>query len=235
MIGRVLALESSGLLAGAALVDGERLLGEIALDTRSSRTEHLLVAARRLLDDLGIAVADLDRIAVSEGPGSFTGLRVGMAAALGLALGSGRHVVPVGSLEVLAYPWRLLDGVIVTVSGLRRGQVYYAAFRWDGVRFRTLIPPVSAPLEAMFERCKSLEAERLLFVGDALDSLAESIVPQLGGRALPVSADSPRASSLARLGQDPERPAWIGEDLEGRTPRYLRDADARRPGPRTRA
>ncbi len=230
----MLALESSGLLAGAALVDGDRLLGEIALDTRTTRTEHLLVAARRLLDDLGLGIGDLDRVAISEGPGSFTGLRIGMASALGLALGSHLPVVPVGSLEVLAYPWRLLGGIVVPVSGLRRGQLFFAGYEWTGTRFHPAIEPVCAPIDAMFERCGSLQAERFLFVGDALDSLAGSILSRLGGRALPVSADPPRASSLARLGQDPDRPVWTGNELEGRTPRYLRDADARKPGPRTR-
>jgi tRNA threonylcarbamoyladenosine biosynthesis protein TsaB len=233
--GRVLALESSGVLAGVALTEGDLLLGEAALDTRRSRAEHLLALAGRLLDDLGLQVGDLDRLAISEGPGSFTGLRVGMASALGMAVGSGLHVVPVGSLEVLAYPWRLCDGVIVPVSGYRRGQLYFTALRWDGVRFAHLLEPVSAPLETMFERCSSLEAERLLFVGDALDSLAGLIRSRLGDRAGRISADPPRASSLARLAQDPDRPAWTGAELEGRTPRYLRDADARKPKPRPRA
>ena len=233
--GRILALESSGALVGAALVDADRLLGEAALDARAARTEQLLRIAQRLLDDVGATIEGLDRLAVSEGPGSFTGLRVGMAAALGLALGSGLGVVPVGALEVLAYPWRHLEGVVIPVSGLRRGQLYFAALHWDGQRFVHLLEAQSAPVEEMFARCESLQAEPLLFVGDALDSLAGSMPSHLGNRASPVSSDPPRASSLARLGQDPGRPVWTGLELEGRSPRYLRDADARKPRPRTSA
>jgi tRNA threonylcarbamoyladenosine biosynthesis protein TsaB len=217
------------------VLEGDRVLGEAALDTRRAQTEHLLLLVRRLLDDLAIEAGSLDRIAVSEGPGSFTGLRVGMAAALGLALGTGLPVVPVGSLEVLAYPWRLGEGIVIPVSGFRRGNLYYAAFRWEGLRFRPLLEPASSPLETMFERCGSLQAERLLLVGDALDSVAGMIRPRLGERACPISADPPRASSLARLSRDPCRPAWTGTELEGRTPQYLRDADARRPIPRPRS
>jgi tRNA threonylcarbamoyladenosine biosynthesis protein TsaB len=202
----------------------------IAAKRRSTRarTGPWLLPRAPALDDAGLAVSDPDLIVVSGG--SFTGLRVGMAAALGLALGSGLPVVAVGSLEVLAYPWRFAGGVIVPVSGLRRGQIYFAVLV-VGERLR--IHPAARSTESFFEQCGSLQAERLLFVGDALDFLAGLIPPGLGGRACLLSSDPPRASSLARLAQDPERTAWNGTDQEGRTPRYLRDADARKPGPRS--
>jgi tRNA threonylcarbamoyladenosine biosynthesis protein TsaB len=232
---RTLALESSGALAGVAVVEGDHLLAEAALDARRARTEQLLLLAQRVIEDLGMTIGDLDRIALSVGPGSFTGLRVGMAAALGLAIGSDLEVVPVGSLEVLAYPWRSMGGVVIPVSGLRRGHLYFAGLRWDGRRFDPLLEPVSAPLETLFERCDSLSVERLLFVGDALDSLAGMIPSRLGERAWLASSDPPRASSLAFLSRDPDRERWAGTDLEDRAPRYLRDADARKPRPRAGA
>jgi len=229
---RILAFEGSGAAAGVALLDQARIAGESAVDTRRARTELLLELARRLLEDTGLAVSDLDRLAYSEGPGSFTGLRIGLAAVLGLSIGAGTPVVPVPSLEVIAYPWRGLGLPILPLTGHRRGQVYNAALRWDGRRFETLAPGASLALEALLERCANLPSERLLFVGDAVDSLAESIRARFGERAVCIASGSPRASDLAWLACDPDRLEWRGHDLEGRSPRYLRGADARRPPPR---
>lgn len=233
--GRTLALETSGLLAGVAVTEDGALLGESSLDTRRAPTEHLLVNVRRLLDDLGLAIADLDRIAYSEGPGSFTGLRVGMATALGLAIGADLPLVAVPTLEVLAFPWRTLTIPLIPLSGHRRGLVYQAAYLWTGERFDCLLDPASVPVAEMLDRCGSLTAPRLLFAGDALDSLAEAIHNQFGEKALFAPREPARAAAVAALAADPGRPEWTGMEREGRTPLYLRDADARRPKPRIHA
>lgn len=227
--GCILALETSGILAGIAVSSAGRLLGETALDSRRSRTEMLLESARRLLNDLGLTPGELDRIAYDEGPGSFTGLRVGMAAAIGLAAGAGCPVVAVPSLEVLAYPARLHGLPVAVLSGFRRGQVYAAAYAWDGVRLAPLLAPASLPLEDALGRFATPSGEPLLFVGDAIDSLAEPIRHRLGARAVIGPVEPARAAHLAALAADPGRTEATGRSLEGRTPRYLRDADARKP------
>jgi len=226
--GRTLAIEASGSLAGVALDENGRLLGEASVDTRCARAELLLEMTRRLLEDLGLAPTDLDRVACSEGPGSFTGLRVAMASAFGLAAGAGVPVVPVSSLEVLAYPWRWSDEPIVVLSGHRRGQVYTAAYRWTGERFCPLITPSSQRETVILEQAAMLAGSRLLFVGDALDSLAGPIRSRFGERAVLHSGGPARAADVARLATDPARSEWAGRMLEGRTPCYLRDADARK-------
>src|SRR5712691_7319002 len=83
---KVLALESATLSGGAALVDGERLLGEVTLDIAVTHSERLMAAVDRLVADCGLSPHDLDGLAVSIGPGSFTGLRVGIATVKGLGL-----------------------------------------------------------------------------------------------------------------------------------------------------
>jgi tRNA threonylcarbamoyladenosine biosynthesis protein TsaB len=227
--GRLLAFETSGFLAGVAVAAGGRILGEVALDTRVSRTEVLLESLRRLLEDLRIAPGDLDRVVYDEGPGSFTGLRVGMAAALGVAYAAGCPVIAVPSLEVLAYPHRLSGVPVVALSGHRRGLVYGAVYEWSGAAFLPRIEPGSFPVEDALDRLSCLPGERLLFVGDALDSLAEPIRLRLGSRAWIGPVEPARAAHLAALGMDPDRAVGAGRSLEGRTPRYLRDADARKP------
>lgn len=230
--GRVLAFDTSARLAGVALAEDGRLVAESALDTRRAPTEMLLSLARRVLEECGLEAGDCDLFAYSEGPGSFTGLRIGMAAALGLAAGTGRPVVAVPTLEVLAFPWRFLRQPIIPLSGHRRGHVYAAAYRWRLDRFEELMEPASYSEGALDERIGLLSADRLIFVGDALDSLAEWIRSRWEGRASVGGPEPPRAASVAMLALDPERELWQGNGLEGRTPRYLRDADARKPGPR---
>ncbi|OGL00325.1 MAG: tRNA (adenosine(37)-N6)-threonylcarbamoyltransferase complex dimerization subunit type 1 TsaB, partial [Candidatus Rokubacteria bacterium RIFCSPHIGHO2_02_FULL_69_13] len=83
---RVLAVETSTLAGGAALLDGARVVGEYRLDIRLTHSERLMVAVDRLLGDAGWTPHDLEGLAVAVGPGSFTGLRIGLAAVKGLAL-----------------------------------------------------------------------------------------------------------------------------------------------------
>jgi tRNA threonylcarbamoyladenosine biosynthesis protein TsaB len=228
--GRTLAIESAGELAGVAVDQDGRLIGEAAIETRHARTELICDLARRLLDDLGgLAVSDCDRISCSDGPGSFTGLRVGMAAAIGLAMGANLPLVVVPTLEVHAWPWREIGDPIVVLSGRRRGQVYAACFVWGSERFASVLDPASRGEAEVFALLPGLPGGRLLFVGDAIDSLAEPIRAVMGVRAALVPSGSPRAAAVARLATDPARPEWVGVELEGRTPRYMREADARRP------
>ncbi len=230
--GRTLAIESSGEIAGIAIDEDGRLLGESAIASARARSELLLDLACRLLADLDLSVCDCDRIACSDGPGSFTGLRVGMAAAIGLALGASIPLVAVPTLEVHAWPLRGSGEPIVVLSGRRRGQVYSACYEWNGERFDPLLTAASRPEEEIVPALSGLPAPRLLLAGDAIDSLAEQIRASLGRRAVPVSTGPPRAASVARLAADPARSEWSGAQLEGLTPRYLREADARKPRPR---
>src|SRR6266581_3302159 len=86
---KLLGVESATLSGGVALLDGDRLLGEITLNIAITHSERLMSAVDRLLADCGLAPADLDGLAVSVGPGSFTGLRVGLATVKALAAGAG--------------------------------------------------------------------------------------------------------------------------------------------------
>lgn len=230
--GAVLAIESSGALAGIAVADAAgRVMGEAALDTRHSPTEMLLTLGARLLGDLGLEVRDLGLIACSEGPGSFTGLRVGMAAALGLAAGADKPLVAVPTLQALAYPWRNAGEILAPVSGLRRGHLYGSVLAWQDGRFVARLRAGSYPVEDFLGSCLSLGAPRLHFLGDAVDSLRERIWTALPGSVL-LGCEPARAAHVAELAIRGGLPRWTKRDLEGRAPQYLRDADARRPAPR---
>ena len=129
-----LALESAAAVASVALTEDGRTLAELTLDNGNTHSETLLPMADMLFRLTGRTLADVDLFAVSVGPGSFTGIRIGAATVKGLAFGSGKCCLGVSSLEVLAYGLRGQDGLICPVLNARRRQVYTALFRSDGGR-----------------------------------------------------------------------------------------------------
>jgi len=133
---RVLAVETATLAGGAALLDGDRVVGQYLLDVQLTHSERLMVAIDRLLADAAWGPEHLEGLAVSVGPGSFTGLRIGISAVKGLAFGLSIPVAAVPTLDAMAaaLPW--VDLPVCAVLDARRGEVYAAFYRWDGARMR---------------------------------------------------------------------------------------------------
>jgi len=132
---RVLAVETSTLSGGAALLD-ERVVGEYMLDVRVTHSERLMTAIDQLLGDAGWTVRDLEGIAVTVGPGSFTGLRVGLSTVKGLALALAIPVAAVPTLDAMAamLPYAALP--VCPVLDARKREVYASLYRWDGLGMR---------------------------------------------------------------------------------------------------
>ena len=129
---RVLAVETSTLAGGVALVDGDRLVAEYVLDVSVTHSERLLATVDRVLADARWTPRDLEGLAVSIGPGSFTGLRIGVSTVKGLALALGLPVAAVPTLDAMAaaVPWTALP--VCPVLDARRGEVYASLYRRDG-------------------------------------------------------------------------------------------------------
>jgi tRNA threonylcarbamoyladenosine biosynthesis protein TsaB len=129
---RLLALETATLAGGAALLDDGRLVGESRLNIALTHSERLMAVVDRLLLDCGWDVRSLDALAVSIGPGSFTGLRVGAATVKGLALALEIPVAPVPTLDALAATLPFADAPVCPLLTARRGEVYGSLYRWTG-------------------------------------------------------------------------------------------------------
>ena len=125
---RILALESSAVAASACIQEDGKILGEFYSNTRQTHSQTLLPMVRTLLRDTGTQVKDLDLLAVSAGPGSFTGVRIGVATVKGLALGADKPCIGVSTLEAMAWGARALGGRLCCVMDVRAGQVYNALF-----------------------------------------------------------------------------------------------------------
>jgi tRNA threonylcarbamoyladenosine biosynthesis protein TsaB len=161
---RLLALETATLAGGAALLDDGRLVGESRLDIALTHSERLMAVVDRLLQDCGCDVADLDALAVSIGPGSFTGLRVGVATAKGLALALEIEVAPVPTLDALAATLPFADAPVCPLIAARRGEVYCSLYRWTGSRMERQWDYLALPPEAAVAR---LDAP-VIVLGDGL-------------------------------------------------------------------
>lgn len=133
---RLLAVETSTLAGGVALLDGERLRGEYLLDVRATHSERLMPAIDRLLADAGWSPGDLTGLAVAVGPGSFTGLRIGLSAVKGLALALGIPIAAVPTLDAMAAALPFAGLPVCPVLDARKGEVYCSLYRWDGTAMR---------------------------------------------------------------------------------------------------
>ena len=120
---KILAIDSTALVASVAICEDEVLLGEVTLNNGNTHSETLLPTVEFLLSHLSLTRDDIDLFALSEGPGSFTGVRIGAATVKGLAFGTRKPCVGVSTLEALAYNLRSHDGLICPVMNARRKQV----------------------------------------------------------------------------------------------------------------
>ena len=229
----LLALETSGALPSVALLRGDELLGERRAPAGRPGSERLLAALDRLLRAAGVAVRDLDAFAVAAGPGSFTGLRVGIATLKGLAFGSPAPVAAVGTLAALALRAPRSRDPVVAVLDARRGEVYAAGFARAG---EELEPEGLAEGLYSPEELAALLPSRCVLVGDGVAVCGAPLRAALGRgvRCVPPPRGRPRAREVGALGLRLLR-RGLGVDAADLVPRYLRRAEAevRRTGERT--
>lgn len=194
---RLLTIQTATPAGSVALTDDSRLLGELFLDVRRPHGSWLLGAVHQLLEAGGMTVSDLDGFGVTVGPGSFTGLRVGLATVKGLALATGKPIAGVSTLRTLALQAPHAAFPVCAVLDARKKEVYAATFSWaDGVPWpdgpeRVLLP------ENLLAELKG----PTLFVGDGAGAYRTLIARQLGERAhfLPAHYAPPRAAHAALL------------------------------------
>ena len=162
---KLLAIESSAKAASVALVEDGRLAAQNFQHAGLTHSRTLLPMLHSLLDGLGVGVADIDKIAVAHGPGSFTGLRIGVATAKGLAFAAEKPLVGVSSLEAMAHQAKHLGpGLITPVMDARREQVYNALFRTEGTSLVRLTEDRAIAIEDLFAQTDY--AGPYLLVGD---------------------------------------------------------------------
>ncbi|MBQ7034037.1 MAG: tRNA (adenosine(37)-N6)-threonylcarbamoyltransferase complex dimerization subunit type 1 TsaB [Clostridia bacterium] len=159
----ILAIESSAQSAGAAVLYGDTLLSEQFVNNGLTHSQTLLPLIDAALSAAGKRIGDMDAVAVSAGPGSFTGVRIGMGTAKGLALGADLPLIPVPTLLGLAHNAAAFGGVIVPIMDARRGEVYTATYYAEGGALEEITPMRAMSLSQLLT-----ELDTALFVGDGV-------------------------------------------------------------------
>ena len=196
----ILSIDSSTPVAGIAVSDGMQLLGEITLNTKNTHSEKLMPLVKHLLDELALSVNNLDAIAVTQGPGSFTGLRIGMATAKGLAQGAGKKLIAVPTLDCLAQNLLHYPGIICPIMNAQKKQVYTAIYRSGRDKLERLSDYQAIAVEQLAAQLKELK-EDIWFVGDGVAAFADMFQELLGDACRFADGHNilPRAGALAML------------------------------------
>ena len=173
----ILAFETSAKAGSVALADESRLLGESYCNTGLTHSQTLMTMAEDLLKNCGYTPKDVTAVAVAAGPGSFTGVRIGVAAAKGFAWGAELPCYGVSTLEAMAENLGIWQGVVCPVMDARRAQVYNALFRAEQGRLTRLTEDRAIALEDLAAELEKL-AEPVFLVGDG-SSLTHRTIPGL--------------------------------------------------------
>lgn len=176
---KTLALDTSTATASVAVTENGNLLGEYTLNISLNHSRIIMVMVEELLKGLSLTPKDIDLFAAAKGPGSFTGLRVGIATVKGLADGCKKESVGVSTLEAIAYRHRLFSGIVCPLIDARRNNAYYGFYE-NGRTIKS--PDVSSIADIADESAKT--EKKVLFVGDCAGKFKNEITDILGQRAV---------------------------------------------------
>lgn len=219
---KILAVDTSNQVLSVALLNDKQIIGEITTNIAKNHSVRLMPAVEKLMKDVNVNPSELDRIIVAKGPGSYTGVRIGLATAKTMAWALNIPVIGVSSLEVLAYQGILFDGIICPFFDARRGLVYTGAYQWKNEKLETVMEEENILMTEWLEKLKE-SGEKVLFLSQDIEPFREVIAAYLQDKA--VIADEsfqlPRAAHLALLGKERE-----ADSVHALVPNYLRLAEA---------
>ena len=221
----ILAIETATPRCSIALAEGGVVLAETVLPEGKQSSETLLPAAAALFKSRGISPEALSCVAVSAGPGSFTGLRVGMASAKGFCFGWGLPIALVPTLEALAHRFPGEERLLLPVMDARKKEVYSAVFKWEAGELLRLSPDMAVS-PASLPDCLPQEEQVVLF-GDGLASYGAMLLDRLGDRASFESGPKglPSAGMVGVLGERIFLSGAAG-NCQTAVPSYIRPSEA---------
>ena len=217
---KFLSIDSSSRSASAAVVSDGKVLGEFFVNNKLTHSQTLMKMVENLLNVTDTKISDITAIVVTNGPGSFTGIRIGIAAVKGLALGADKLCIPISSLGAIAYNFLGEEGIIVANLDARQGQVYNAIFRASAGRIERLTEDRAISAEKLKEEL--LSYDNIILCGDGAYVIKE-ICPEYK-----LSSENKmyqRASSAAFAAA---KALETGIGAESLVPKYLRLPQAER-------
>ncbi|MTV48944.1 tRNA (adenosine(37)-N6)-threonylcarbamoyltransferase complex dimerization subunit type 1 TsaB [Heliobacillus mobilis] len=233
-------LDCSTRVTGMAIVDDSQVVAEIFLHNDRPHSKRLMPAMEQLFSLAGLTLQDMHGLAIATGPGSFTGLRIGMATIKGMAQPLGLPIVGVPTLDALARNAWPYEGIVCPILDARKSEVYTCLYRSGPEEMEKVTDYQAIHPEKLMEQLRSYWAEAeatdagrakesrtVLFVGDAVPVYRELFTEGLKEKALFAAAETgyPRGSQVARLGWERLRQGHR-DDLHQLAPFYLRQSEA---------
>ena len=225
---KILALDSSGLVASVAIVSDDTLLAEYTVNYKKTHSQTLLPMLDEVAKMIELDLNSVDAIAVAAGPGSFTGLRIGSATAKGLGLALGKPLVHIPTVDALACNLYGCGSLICPLMDARRSQVYTGIYTFEDGELRIIKEQSPMAVEQIAEELNALGRE-VVFLGDGVPVYREmlSTLMKVPYRYAPANMNRQRAASVAVLAQQYVKAGKTDTAAE-HAPDYLRLSQAER-------
>ena len=229
---KILALDSSGLVASVALLENDNLVAEFTVNNKKTHSQTLLPMLDEVVKAAGIELDTVDAIAIAAGPGSFTGLRIGAATVKGLSLALDKPIIPVPTLEGLAYNFWGSDRLICPIMDARRNQVYTGLYEFvknaTDFDMHCILEQCTADIAEIVDKVNALGKD-VIFLGDGVAVYKTAIEERITVpySYAPASCNRQRAACVAALGQRLYQKGIV-QTAEEHTPEYLRLSQAER-------
>ena len=215
---RVLAIDTATDAATVAVVEDNIVVGEYVINHKKTHSQKIMVMIDRVLTDLELKVSDIDVFAVATGPGSFTGLRIGVATIKALAHSHNKPTVGVNTLYALAYNICDSNKVIVPIMDARRGQVFNAAYKWNNGVLETVVEPNACDIHECIERVSGYDT---IFTGDGVNVHCDLLKTEVA----PVHLRMSKASAVCVCAYQMAERGCLS-DYNSLVPEYLRLSQA---------
>ncbi len=196
---KILGIDTSGIVAGVSLIDDTKILGEININYKQNHSVTIMPMIDNLLKMLDMELEEIDYIACCCGPGSFTGLRIGAATAKGIAHALNKKIIPISTLEMLAYNIFMPSKFIVPIIDAKGERVFAAIYKFENGKLKAILNDTATTLP---ELLKYIEENKIapIFLGDGALAYKDKILSQNKEYSfVPICHNMQRASSLSSL------------------------------------
>ncbi|UCH81793.1 MAG: tRNA (adenosine(37)-N6)-threonylcarbamoyltransferase complex dimerization subunit type 1 TsaB [Nitrospiraceae bacterium] len=221
---KILAIETATIAGSIALYDDTSgIVGEVRINVKIAHAERLMPSIQWLLDSSRVSIDEVDVFAVSIGPGSFTGLRIGLSTVKGFAFATEKPVIAVPTLDAFARTIPYCIYQICPVLDARKDEVFTGLYRWEDNACKKIMPEKALSPERLIHEIK----EQTLFTGDGITRYGDVIKEKCGDLALfpPPSKMSPSASTVAEIAYDKFNRGELSDPVS-LTPFYIRKSEA---------
>jgi tRNA threonylcarbamoyladenosine biosynthesis protein TsaB len=224
----ILGIESSGVAASCAITEDQKLLGEFTLNHKLTHSEKLMPLIESLIKSLNMKASDIELISIDEGPGSYTGLRIGASIAKGMSFSKDIPIIGIPSTQCLAYNIGVKNTLIVPMIDARGDRVFYGLYKKSDEGLCVLSAPDATTIDELLNNLIN-KNEKCIFIGDASKKHYEKTTALLKGKAVISSYydDVIKAYALCELGLSAYKNGTFVKSKEY-IPNYLRPSQAER-------